>query len=166
MTVFWYALPEQSSGRYCHVIEPLSGFRRVDAVSLDGSCRAAGFPTGRHHRMQYRGTANCPTYTTPASTAVPRASMDGSKVVPSQTSTTLFNGAIPPNGFMVLGNPNGTCFLNDNGPASGAGDVVAGGGFAGFQLTTAVFVTPPGYKPIGPVNIWCTVAGYVAARAW
>jgi hypothetical protein len=113
-----------------------------------------------------RGTVNCPTYTAPATTAVPRASIDGSKVVPSQTSTTLFNGAIPPNGFMVLGNPNGTCFLNDNGPASGAGDVVAGGGFAGFQLTTAVFVTPPGYKPIGPVSIWCTAAGYVAARAW
>jgi hypothetical protein len=48
-----------------------------------------------------RGTVNCPTYTAPATTAVSRTLMDGSMVVPSQTSTTLFNGAVPPNGFMV-----------------------------------------------------------------
>jgi hypothetical protein len=49
-----------------------------------------------------RGTVTCPTYTAPATTAVPRAPMDGSMVVvPAQTSTTLFNGAVPPNGFMV-----------------------------------------------------------------
>jgi hypothetical protein len=37
------------------------------------------------------GTGNCPTYTAPATTAVPRAPMDGSRNVTSQTSTTLFN---------------------------------------------------------------------------
>jgi len=43
-----------------------------------------------------RGTVNCPTYTAPATTAVPRAPMDGSMNVSGLTSTTLFNGAVPP----------------------------------------------------------------------
>jgi hypothetical protein len=42
-----------------------------------------------------RDAANCPTYTVPAATAVPNVSMEGSMVVPSQTSTTLFNVVAP-----------------------------------------------------------------------
>ena len=116
-----------------------------------------------------RGSPTCPTYTAPAATAVPSTSMDGSINVAAQTSTTLFKGAVPANAFMVRtqGNPeNGNgCVVNDNGPANG-------NGAAGFVmvpdlgLQSATFVTPTGYKPIGPVSIWCTVAQYVAARAW
>jgi hypothetical protein len=75
--------------------------------------------------------------------------MDGSMNVLSQTTTTLFNGAIPPNGFMVqLGPQSGNiCMVNDNGPASFA---------AGFQMqvgagVSVIYVTPPGYKPMGQV---------------
>jgi hypothetical protein len=64
-----------------------------------------------------RGTVNCPTYTAPATTAVPRAPMDGSMTVPANTSTVLSNGAVPPNGFMIQ-QITGLCFVNDNGPAS------------------------------------------------
>jgi hypothetical protein len=97
--------------------------------------------------------------------------MDGSTNVAAQTSTTLFKGAVPPNAFMVrvVGtNVNGTgCVVNDNGPANGNGVAISGFVMVpdlGNQIST--FITPPGYKPIGPVSIWCSVAQYVAARGW
>jgi Collagen triple helix repeat (20 copies) len=108
-------------------------------------------------------------------------SLDGSMTVASGTSTTLFNGKVPPNAFMVEASivaqyanvpPTGTCIANDNGPANG---VV--GSYAGFALIPKVmdqgqliltFITPPGYKPIGPVSVWCSSPQpiYVAARGW
>jgi hypothetical protein len=43
----------------------------------------------------------------------------------------------------------------------------AGSGAAGVAFfESSTFITPPGYKPIGPVSIWCAGAGYVAARGW
>jgi hypothetical protein len=105
-----------------------------------------------------RGTVNCPTYTAPAITAVPRAPMDGSMVIPSQVSTTLFNGAVPPNGFMVQ--TDGNCFVNDHGPPSLEPER------AGLQLGRPAFITPPGYKPIGAVSVICDAPYYVAARGW
>jgi hypothetical protein len=110
--------------------------------------------------------------TGPTGPAGPSTSMDGSMNVLSQTTTTLFNGAVPPNGFTVQPGPiTGPCLVNDNGPASGAG--WNGGSFAGFTVNNGnsdgvsfYYVTPPGYKPIGPVSIWCNSAGYVAARGW
>lgn len=111
-----------------------------------------------------RGTVNCPVYTAPATTAVPRASMDGSMVIPNGVSTLLFNGAVPPNGFM-LQSMGAICFVNDNGTASTqAGFVFGGNGTAYFD----VFVTPPGYKPIGPVSVFCAPGGptYLSARGW
>jgi hypothetical protein len=62
-----------------------------------------------------RGSPSCPNYIAPAATAVPRAAMDGSMNVAAQTSTTLFNGAVPPNAFMVRAYTG--CVVNDNGPA-------------------------------------------------
>jgi hypothetical protein len=106
-----------------------------------------------------RGTVNCPTYTAPA-TAVPRAPMDGSMTVPANTSTVLFNGAVPPNGFMIQ-QITGLCFVNDDGPASEQPAVQAG-----FYFSEPAFITPPGYKPIGAVSVICGSATYVAARGW
>jgi hypothetical protein len=130
--------------------------------------------------LYQRGTVECPGYGAPAATAVPGPSTDGGvATVPNGSSTTLFKGTVPPNGFMVrvfastsglandsYGYDNGSafCFVNDNGPAS------LGGGFylpqdaIGYSGT---FATPIGYKPIGPVSIWCVVPNgvtlYVAA---
>lgn len=111
-----------------------------------------------------RGTVNCPTYTASSTTAVPRAPMDGSMTVPSQTSTTLFNGAVPPNGFMVELYGVG-CFVNDNGPANGVNTGSSQAGFY-FAAPPSPFVTPPGYKPMGVVNVWCNASNYIAARGW
>ena len=113
-----------------------------------------------------RGSPTCPNYTAPAATAVPGTSMDGSINVAAQTSTTLFKGAVPPNAFMVRVGYDGSslCVVNDNGPATNVPS-----GFLmvpDFGLQSATFITPPGYKPIGPVSIWCNVAQYVAARGW
>jgi hypothetical protein len=107
-------------------------------------------------------------------TAVPSKPLDGSMTVLSQTTTTLFNGAVPPNGFMVQPGPEtGVCLVNDNGAANGAGIVSNGGSIAGFTMlnpqgvgASAGYVTPAGYKPMGQVSIWCVTAGYVAARGW
>jgi hypothetical protein len=106
--------------------------------------------------------------------------MDGGvATVPNAASTTLFKGAVPPNGFMVrvfASNPYyGTgsnftvCFVNDNGPA-GLG--------VGFFMTvdqgslgwSGSFASPHGCKPMGPVSIWCAIQPpvtiYLAARGW
>jgi hypothetical protein len=117
-----------------------------------------------------RGTVNCPTYTAPATTGVPRAPMDGSVFISSGgVSTPLFNGAVPPNGFLVEGpGTSGNCWVNDNGPANipvGPGNF----GQAGFTLITAggySFATPQGYKPMGVVSVICTTPAYIAARGW
>jgi hypothetical protein len=125
--------------------------------------------TGAACNVNNQGTVNCPTYTAPAATAVPRAAMDGSMHVLAQTATTLFNGAVPPNGFLVQSgyNVGGPCWVNDNGPASGAELITSGAGYAGFLLAgEQSFVTRPGYRPMGAVSVWCYSPTYIAARAW
>jgi hypothetical protein len=109
-----------------------------------------------------RGTVNCPTYIAPTSTAVPRASIDGSLSVLAATVTPLFNGTTPPNGFMVQVNGY-SCWVNDNGAASIPVSSTTG---SGFNLPGNLFVTPPGYRPMGPVSIICNEATYIAARSW
>jgi hypothetical protein len=103
------------------------------------------------------GKASCPEYVT----IVPSKATDGSVVVQPNVSTTLFGGITPPNGFIVqvaFPTNGGSCFVNDNGPAAS---------FSGFQLLPPVFfVTPLGYKPMGPVSIFCNNTAQVEARAW
>jgi hypothetical protein len=64
------------------------------------------------------------------------------------------------------GYPNTQCFVNDSGTAALN---------AGFYMTpdangySATFNTPVGYKPIGPVSVWCGVrnaSASLAARGW
>jgi hypothetical protein len=104
-----------------------------------------------------RGTLDCPAYTAPATTALPQTHVDGSIVVSANVLTTLFNGAVPPNGFMVQ-SLGVNCYVNDNGPAKLA---LTGQYPAGFFVPGQVlpaFVTPPGYKPMGVVSIICTAS--------
>jgi hypothetical protein len=131
--------------------------------------------------LYQRGTVECPGYGAPAATAVPGPSLDGGVAqVTSGSSVTLFGGKVPPNGFIVRvinlgGYPlSGQCFVNDSG-AAGPG--------LGFYLvpdtsvTTAganlsgTFASPHGYKPIGPVSLYCQAGAVpitfnVAARGW
>jgi hypothetical protein len=125
-----------------------------------------------------RGTVECPGYGAPAATAVPGPSMGSNITLGAPAAFTLFNGATPPNGFMIrvfvtstdtagYGYPNTLCFINDNGTAALG---------IGFYMTpdengySATFNTPIGYKPIGPVSVWCGVknanAAFLEARGW
>ena len=100
----------------------------------------------------------------PAATA--DSSLDGNMTVTNGESTLLFGGSVPPNGFSVQ--PSGECAINDNGPANWLPN------HQGFLFVPSifppVFITPPGYKPIGPVSVYCPgppgTTTYVAARAW
>ena len=128
------------------------------------------------------GTAACPEFTAPATTAVPGPSIDGSLNTGNNNPVVLFGGKVPPNGYMVQILANGeSCFINDDGPAGPPANVVSGGfllpnGFAvpvpainaGFPPPpVATFVTPPGYKPMGPVSVWCAGNGAaIEARSW
>jgi hypothetical protein len=95
-------------------------------------------------------------------------SIDGSAAVPCESSTMLFGGAVPPNGFMLQG-ADGTLLVSDNGPANF--DEMSGS-YTGFVMSgQTIFITPAGYKPMGPVSVFArcgTTTGTfpVAARAW
>jgi hypothetical protein len=106
-----------------------------------------------------------------AATTAPQAktgSIDGSTTITCNTSTMLFGGAVPPNGFMVQTQPSGVIWINDNGPAG------ISQGFAAldyrYGVSESTFITPSGYKPMGPVSVFCTgnpgTTQYVPARAW
>ena len=97
-------------------------------------------------------------------------SIDGSTTITCGTSTMLFGGAVPPNGFMVESN-YAHLFISDNGPATYDPTTGLGTGF----FVNPGFTTPPGYKPMGPVSVYAYGCGstqtgplpaYVAARAW
>jgi hypothetical protein len=70
---------------------------------------------------------------------------------------------VPPNGFMVQA--QSSFFVSDNGTPSPQQN-----GFfvVNTQVAGSMFVTPPGYKPIGVVSVLCPGIGtvYIAARAW
>jgi hypothetical protein len=88
----------------------------------------------------------------------PQPAIDGSVEVQANTSTVLFGGVTPANGFSVqaFGAP---CAVNDHGPASLTP-------VAGFDFEGEIYTTPLGYKPIGPVSVLCETPASVTARAW
>jgi hypothetical protein len=100
----------------------------------------------------------------PAAPAVHHGPIDGSTTVACGTSTLLFGGAVPSNGFMAQLSPleGYGLIINDNGPAVQSP-------LQGFIAVGTPFVTPSGYKPMGPVSVLalCVIPSvYVAARAW
>jgi hypothetical protein len=92
--------------------------------------------------------------------------LDGSMSLTCGKSTLLFRGAVPPRGFMVQVTGE-NLIVNDSGPAGSQPQ-------QGFFLLNAAtcgstFITPPEYKPIGPVSVFCISnigSAYIAARAW
>jgi hypothetical protein len=91
----------------------------------------------------------------------------------SGASILLFDGAIPPNGFMVQ--PiNAEIVVNDNGPAAYdfANGTVIGSGFflSSVYGRGNVLTTGAGYKPMGPMSVLATscysTGSRITARAW
>jgi hypothetical protein len=94
----------------------------------------------------------------------PQPAVDGTVQVTTGKSTVLFDGITPSNGFSVAGQLGTECYVNDDGPAS------LTTGF--FIFSGTIYTTPFGYKPIGPVSVFCdpSVGGppnpSIVARAW
>lgn len=115
------------------------------------------------------------TVATPVSAAAPlpvinaagSIAVDGSGTVTSQSvAQTLFGGVVPTNGYMVCNNCatgtmwviDGTTAANNVGFAMNASQSVVAG---------SIFITPSGYKPIGPVSIYGgATSGNFTARRW
>jgi hypothetical protein len=100
--------------------------------------------------------APLPVINTAASVAV-----DGSGTVNAGgTAQTLFGGVVPVDGWLVANNSATAVYVSDVGVATsgGASIPIAPG---------AVFATPSGYKPAGPVSLYGTTSGQsFAARRW
>ena len=101
-------------------------------------------------------TAPLPVINTAGSVAI-----DGSGTVSvGGTAQTLFGGVAPGNGWLVANNSSATLYVSDVGTATagGASIPIAAG---------AVFATPSGYKPAGPVSLYGATTGQAfAARRW
>ncbi len=116
---------------------------------------------------QAGATVDCPIFTEPAFTSVPNAPMGGTVIINAGTNL-LFGGVVPPNGFMVQINLiTGTdCWVTDNGPGGQANGFHLGGFIGPNIMGPALFVTPPGYKPMGPVSVYCTGGILMEVRGW
>jgi hypothetical protein len=101
-------------------------------------------------------TAPLPVINTAGSTAI-----DGSGTISvGGTAQTLFGGIVPVDGWLVANNSSATVYVSDVGTATsgGASIPIAPG---------AVFWTPSGYKPAGPVSVYGATTGQsFAARRW
>jgi hypothetical protein len=89
------------------------------------------------------------------------AAVDGSGTVGvGGTAQLLFGGAVPANGYLVANNSSATLYVSDVGAATagGASVPIAAG---------AMFMTPSGYQPPGPVTLYGASTGQAfAARRW
>lgn len=102
-----------------------------------------------------------PTSPLPVINATGSPAVDGSgTVMTGGMAQTLFAGVVPVNGFLVANSSSATLYVSDVGVAS------AGGGSIPIA-PGAVFITPSGYKPAGPVSLYASSTGQsFAARRW
>jgi hypothetical protein len=102
-----------------------------------------------------------PTSPLPVINSAGNAAIDGSgTVVTGGTAQTLFGGVVPVNGYLVANNSSATLYVSDVGAASVGGASIPVG-------ASAVFMTPSGYRPSGPISLYGSVTGQAfAARRW
>jgi hypothetical protein len=97
----------------------------------------------------------------PVINAAGSLAVDGSGTVGAGgTAQTLFGGIVPGNGWLLANNSAAALYVCDVGTATpgGASIPIAPG---------ALFATPSGYKPAGPVSIYGATSGQpFAARRW
>jgi hypothetical protein len=101
-------------------------------------------------------TAPLPVINTAGSAAI-----DGSGTVSvGGTAQTLFGGVVPADGWLVANNSPAILYVSDVGTATSGGASVP-------IAPNAVFATPSGYKPAGPVSLYGTTTSQAfAARRW
>jgi hypothetical protein len=89
------------------------------------------------------------------------AALDGSgTIVVGGVAQTLFGGLTPVNGYLLANTSSATLYLCDVGTATGGGASIP-------VAPGAVFMTPTGYKPPGPVSLYGGTTGQAfAARRW
>ena len=102
-----------------------------------------------------------PTAPLPVINVAGSAAIDGSgTIVTGGMAQPLFAAVVPVNGFLVANNSSATLYVSDVGAAS------AGGGSIPIA-PGAVFMTPSGYKPAGPISLYASSTGQsFAARRW
>jgi hypothetical protein len=106
---------------------------------------------------------------TPVSAAAPlpvintagALAVDGSGTVSTGgTAQTLFGGIVPGNGWLVANNSSAAIYVSDVGTATPGGASIP-------IAPSALFATPSGYKPAGPVSLYAATSGQAfAARRW
>jgi hypothetical protein len=95
----------------------------------------------------------------------------------TNTGTPLFGGWVPPNGFMIQMNVYDeqppVCWINDNpnatNPLGGPTGFMVGGAIGNYPVAAPapiLFVTPPGYRPMGPVTVSCLTQTWAEVRGW
>jgi hypothetical protein len=73
---------------------------------------------------------------------------------------TLFAGVVPVNGYLVANNSSAVLYVSDVGAANPGGTSIP-------IAVGAVFMTPSGYKPAGPISLYGATTGQpFAARRW
>jgi hypothetical protein len=89
------------------------------------------------------------------------AALDGSGTITLGGQTQLlFGGVVPATGYLVANNSGAALYVSDVGAASAGGSSVP-------IAAGAVFWTPSGYRPAGPVSIFGATTGQAfAARRW
>ena len=97
----------------------------------------------------------------PVINAAGSAAIDGSGAVSvGGTAQTLFGGIAPVDGWLVANNSSATIYVSDVGTATAGGASIP-------IVPGAVFATPSGYKPAGPVSVFGAATGQAfAARRW
>jgi len=97
----------------------------------------------------------------PVINAAGAPAIDGSgAVVTGGVAQTLFGGITPGNGYLVANISSATLYISDVGAASGGGSSLP-------IAPGAIFVTPAGYRPPGPVSLYGGTTGQAyAARRW
>jgi hypothetical protein len=96
----------------------------------------------------------------PVINAAGAVAVDGSGTIAAGASAQILFAVAPVNGFMVANNSSATLFVSDVGTASQTG--------TSFPIAAgAIFMTPSGYKPAGPVSIYGGTTGQAfSARRW
>jgi hypothetical protein len=97
----------------------------------------------------------------PVINAAGAPALDGSgTVITGGVAQTLFGGVTPTSGYLVANTSSATLYVSDVGAASGGG--------ASLPIAPgAILMTPPGYRPPGPVSLYGGTTGQAfAARRW